>query len=769
MARRRSQRQVANGCGASQGRKPADPGRFGARGVTGVRRWVFRLWAAALPFLVLVVCELLLRGVGAGYDVRFFVPDPGGDRLVRVENASFGRRFFPRRLVRAPQALRVTVPKPEGTVRIFVLGESAALGDPRPRYGAARYLQVLLEERYPSVRFEVVNTSMTAINSHAIREIAGDLVGMGGDIWVVYMGNNEMVGPFGAATVFGPKAPPWEWVRVGLTLQRLRLVQCLRSVWEERVGRGQVPPTWEGMAMFLRNVVPPDDPRRERVYRSFAANLEAILSEARRAGAKVVLSTVAVNLRDCAPFYSVDPVVAGGEATNSLNDLFRRSEEARAEDRPEEAVRWARAAVALAPRHAEARYRLARALQALGRVEEAREEFQRACDLDALPFRTDGRLNAIIRSVAARQGDGVVLCDAARYLPEEAPGGVPGREFFYEHVHLNFDGNYRLARLWAEHVERLLPEPIRAGARADWASQAVCEEHLGLTDWNRRSVVAEMVQRLQQPPFVQQWEHEDQVAHLRRWLDVLDARIRATAPEVARAVYERALERRPADPVLHENFAEFLEATGDREAALGQWRQVCSLLPHHYFGYYCAGTLLKEMRRLDEALEALQTAARLQPEVADVQVELGSVWAARGEWEAARETLRRARDLDPTHPQAALFLGAVLVQLGRVHEALPELRDAVRLNPRSAQARMRLGELLMRLGSWQEGLDQLQEAIRLDPALDRARLQLAAAWLQQGDLKRAREEIELVLARDPNHPAALRLKAELERETAGRR
>ena len=180
--------------------------------------------AATLPLLLLLVLELVLRLSGAGYDPHFFVRDPSAGDAVWVENAAFGRRFFPRRLARAPLAIRLNVPKPPNTVRIFVLGESAALGDPRPRYGAARYLQVLLEERFPGVRFEVINTSMTAINSHSIREIANDLVGRDGDIWIVYMGNNEMVGPYGAATVFGPRAPPLWMVRAAVTVQRLRLV-----------------------------------------------------------------------------------------------------------------------------------------------------------------------------------------------------------------------------------------------------------------------------------------------------------------------------------------------------------------------------------------------------------------------------------------------------------------------------------------------------------------------------------------------------------------
>ena len=60
-------------------------------------------------------------------------------------------------------------------------------------------LQSMLELRYPGTRFEVVNGAMAGINSNVILPIARDCAGAGGDIWVIYMGNNEVVGPFGAA------------------------------------------------------------------------------------------------------------------------------------------------------------------------------------------------------------------------------------------------------------------------------------------------------------------------------------------------------------------------------------------------------------------------------------------------------------------------------------------------------------------------------------------------------------------------------------------
>ena len=68
-------------------------------------------------------------------------------------------------MIKTPQMYAIPTVKPPHTFRIFVLGESAAMGDPDPSYGFNRYLEVMLRESYPGTNFEIVNTGSVAINS----------------------------------------------------------------------------------------------------------------------------------------------------------------------------------------------------------------------------------------------------------------------------------------------------------------------------------------------------------------------------------------------------------------------------------------------------------------------------------------------------------------------------------------------------------------------------------------------------------------------------
>src|SRR5829696_1696582 len=122
---------------------------------SGARKWMFRLAALLLPLLLLALTEVVLRLLGYGYPTAFALKNRLGAKTVFVDNHQFARRYFPPGLARSPQPFLFGAEKPANTTRIFVFGESAAMGDPEPAYGFARMLELLLKARYPGRNFEV--------------------------------------------------------------------------------------------------------------------------------------------------------------------------------------------------------------------------------------------------------------------------------------------------------------------------------------------------------------------------------------------------------------------------------------------------------------------------------------------------------------------------------------------------------------------------------------------------------------------------------------
>ena len=287
------------------------------------RLWLMRLFAMIfIPLLLLGGLEFWLRLAGYGYDTHFFRRIQIDGHSFYVPNEKFSYRFFPPALARTADVIRFSAEKATNSYRIFLLGESAANGDPDPSYGVARYLQVLLRERYPGTEFEVISVALTAIDSSTILPIARECAQHQGDLWLIYMGNNEMVGPFGAETSYGLRAPNLGVIRTILAIKSTRIGQLLDAMVRSLRIHPEAPKKWGGMEMFAKNRLGYDDPARLRAYVNFNRNLEDILRAAHQAEVPVILSTVGVNLKDCAPFVSIHATGLDPNQESAWNQFY---------------------------------------------------------------------------------------------------------------------------------------------------------------------------------------------------------------------------------------------------------------------------------------------------------------------------------------------------------------------------------------------------------------------------------------------------------------
>jgi tetratricopeptide (TPR) repeat protein len=701
-----------------KGGGPEAPHRSEAVSAAPPRRWLLCALLALLlvPGLTFGLLEVALRVAGYGYDTAFFKKARINGQDFLINNDNFGRRFFPPQLVRLPGCLRMEAEKPPHSCRIFVLGESAALGDPTPAYGAGRYLQALLSDQFPGETFEVVNVSITAINSHAILPIARECALHQGDFWIVYMGNNEMVGPFGAASVFGAQAPPLWIVRLSLAFQETRVGQWLMAGARHLQFKPSRTAAWGGMGMFLGHQLPPDDPRRERVYRNFQQNLHDILGAGVDGGARVILNTVAVNLKDCSPFASLSAAGLSPADRAVFEQVASDALQARRQGRLQEAARDFEQAARLQPLSADCQYGLAGCLLSLTNSDAARDHFQKACDYDALPFRADSRINDLIRQAASPSaGSRILLFDAAAALGSNSPAHLCGDETFFEHVHFNFDGNYRLGRAWAEEIAPFLPASARRGASQPWLSPGAAAAWLGLTDWNRSLTVSEVMRRRQQPPLSAQSGNARELERLRDELNILRRRMDAAAAGRARAIFLEDMRRDPGDYLLRINYGDFLEAIGDVPNGVALWKQVEGLLPEYFLGYLQEGRLLEKEGQLDDAELSFRRTVALYPAMTVAWLELSNIHASEGKYEPALEECERARSLEPDQPVFYSCLGKLLSKMNRPAAALEQFRRAIQIRPDYADGHLALARELARQGQKGEAKTELAQCLRLEP------------------------------------------------------
>jgi tetratricopeptide (TPR) repeat protein len=698
---------------SAAGAKPQDMPAARER-VTGWRLWLFRLIAAVgVPLVLLCLLEVGLRVVGYGYDPSATVACKVNGVPSRGDNLTFSRRFFPAMLAREFEPFVFPTRKPAGTYRIFVLGSSAAQGVPNHAFRFGRILEAMLQERFPDTRFEVITAAMAAINSHVVVEVAKECARYEPDLFVIYMGNNEVVGPYGPGTVLTSGLSNLHLIRLGIAARKTRVGQLLSGLAQMRG-----PTRWQGMEMFIGQQVRADDPRLSVVYEHFRRNLEDICRAAAGAGARTILCTLGTNLRDCPPFASLHKPALAAEQQAGWEQLYRQGIQHETQADYAQAIQSYLQAAQIDDSYAELQFRMGQCHWNLGEYDKAAEDFARARDLDVLRFRADTRINEVVTAVAdQRRERGVRLADVARSLTDNSPHGLPGEEFFYEHVHLAFEGNYLVAKTVFDQVEPIVGERLKGARRGETPTLERCARRLMYTDWSRHQSLDTIVsQFLAKPPFTNQLYHKEHVAVLQQKLKALKKQL---SPDVLRAIaeqYRAVIAEAPDDWRLHWDYGKLLaEDLEQYDAAAAEYRIVQRLLPHSYTGYNSLGSVLRAKGDLPSAVAEYEKVLRMKPMAGDTHYYLGWCLQKKGDMDAAASHYRKAIRFTPECVPAYLSLGEMLFKRGELKEALEVCQAGLAVAPKHPLLHSNIGLLLIKMGQRQEGAQEIRTALQLDP------------------------------------------------------
>jgi tetratricopeptide (TPR) repeat protein len=437
------------------------------------------------------------------------------------------------------------------------------------------------------------------------------------------------------------------------------------------------------MEMFLKHQVPADATSLASVYENFRHNLRDIITVAKDAGAHILVSTVAVNLKDSPPFSSMHRAGLVKRDMEAWDTLLREGSELDSRGDCATALEKYTAAAQIDDRYAEVSFRIARCHLAREDFALAAKGFETARNLDALRFRIDSRTNDIIRSVASLSGPDVELLDAAKLLAELTPSGVPGYELFYDHVHLNPHGSYVLARALFYRVVSILPESFRRSATVtEPLSEDECNKLLALTDYDRDRVLQMVIAELKEPPFAIQLGQAQRIHELElearaaqeplvstaaayraatnktpndRWLHYNYGRfLDPYEPAAAAYEYRKALAILPGDYAVHDKLAAVLVRSGQFDDGIAECREVLSRLPYDVPAYLTMAYALARLQSFDESIAAYRKAMTLRPELTvDAYNEIGIIQTLQGHYGEAAITFQKALDLDSKHKKTA--------------------------------------------------------------------------------------------------------------------
>ncbi len=154
-------------------------------------------------------------------------------------------------------------------------------------------------------------------------------------------------------------------------------------------------------------------------------------------------------------------------------------------------------------------------------------------------------------------------------------------------------------------------------------------------------------------------------------------------------------------------------------------------------GVMTATQILRNAKRLDDAIKRLEDADRLRPQTVAIKYELGMLYESQNNLPAAEKAWRQVIALDPGYGHAYNALGYALADRNvRLQEAQTLIARALELMPNDPFVMDSMGWVKFRLGDNTAAFDYLSRAYKLRPEADIAAHLGEVLW-QQGKREQA--------------------------------
>lgn len=386
------------------------------------KKRIFWLITILLPVLFFLLLEIGLRIFNYDGNLDLFIKGPSGYENYLRCNPNVARRYFAIQsgIPTPPRQLFLRA-KPKNGYRIFVLGGSSAAGFPySSNVSFPNILERALSKTFPNRRIEVINVSMTAINSYSLLDFMDEILDQSPDAILIYAGHNEYYGALGVGSEQSIGNSRW-LIHTYLKLHSMRTFLLIRDFadWIKIQynklfsGGSEIHPSSTFMEKIVaKQTIPFGSKLYEAGKEQFEDNLNEIIRKAVKQKIPVILSELVSNVRDQKPFISIKD-----KNGNSADKMFEIGKE----------------------------------LEAKGKFEEANRYYKKGKDLDALRFRAPEDFNLILRKLAKKYS--LPIVPAISYFEKESPHGIIGNNLILEHLHPNEKGYFLLAKGFYETMK----------------------------------------------------------------------------------------------------------------------------------------------------------------------------------------------------------------------------------------------------------------------------------------------------------------------------
>jgi serine/threonine-protein kinase len=181
--------------------------------------------------------------------------------------------------------------------------------------------------------------------------------------------------------------------------------------------------------------------------------------------------------------------------------------------------------------------------------------------------------------------------------------------------------------------------------------------------------------------------------------------------------FRQALEIEPHLAEAHFNFGVVFYSADRLDEAISQFKQALGLDPQAALDPHILGSTLPAKSRPDEPIDLFAEAVRTDPKSSAAALNnIGNALRDSGRVEEAVDYLQLAIRIDPMCASAYNNLGLAMQMQHRVDEAIHHFQESIRLEPKSAmRAHSNIGFALQSQGRLDEAIGHFQHAVKLDP------------------------------------------------------
>jgi len=393
-----------------------------------------------IPLLILLLFEAFLRIVNYGNNLSLFI-EYKGNKDYLVFNPDASKKYFTNQEIATKGNSELFKKKKDNnTIRIFVLGESTTIGYPFFHNGSFhRWLQYRLTHTYPNKNFEIINLSLTAVNSYTVLGFAKEVVNYEPDAVLIYTGHNEYYGALGAASTQSLGSNP-HVINLLLGLRDLRLAQLIINVYEGTktaiAGTGMGSDESRMQLMVAKQEIPYQSDLYEKGVIQFQSNMNDIFGLFSKKHIPLFVSNLISNEKDLKPFisFNTDSLKFPGFKPNFTSGVkaFEGGDFKMADDYFKKADKSFNSS-------ALCNYYLGELAYKQSDFSQAKKYFEKARDLDGLRFRAPEEFNKILAQLGAKYPD-IHLVDTKTAFEKNADHNMVGDGLTVDHVHPNLKG-----------------------------------------------------------------------------------------------------------------------------------------------------------------------------------------------------------------------------------------------------------------------------------------------------------------------------------------